>query len=1331
MSTRPVFQRSTRTHFNRPPGEKVDIPPPPQMPQHPGFPWQGIAGGVSISALYYMSSMGHSGGGGNPFFIAISPVVGALFSVIQFLVEKKKYSTKCAEREENYEALLKDRLAVLNRLREEQKSNALLCDPSPEECCRIVPALDRRLWDRSPGDPDFLSPRIGHGLLPFTAHMESSLNDNAAEVDPLVTMAQTVIKDFSTIDEMPINLPLMESGVVGISGEWESVLEAARLLVIQTASHHSPDEVKLITVYRQEEAVYWEWMRWLPHTWTDDYSHRFLARTEQGTRELLKKMQETLNRRKLLARAVDNQSSPAIPFYIFIFSDPRVTSKESLAGQLITHGKSMGAVTIFLAPREELLPKGCNALVSVEGESAHLKVLIDGIRSISCTRDHISLEAADNFARSIAPVSLQRLVGHDALPPLVTLFEILNCRQPQELDILSLWQSSEPFSSLAVPVGRIQGGDLFLLDIHEKSHGIHGLIAGTTGSGKSEFLQTLVTSLALHFHPHELSFLFVDFKGGGTAKIFSEIPHLAGSMTNLEGHLVERARVSIDGEKRRREKLLAASGTGTINEYLKKRRQGKEMEPLPLLLIVVDEFAELATEEPEFMKELIKVARVGRSLGMFLVLATQKPAGVVNEQIWSNCNYRVCFRVQSTQDSLEVIKCPDAAALTGSGKAYIQVGNNEIFTLFQAAWGGVPYSAGDYHAIDPHEIVEVNLNGARRSLTDSGAMHRGETHSQDTQAQVLLSYIATTARQTGIERLQGPWLPPLPTSTTLDEIKTEGGWDGAAWAPSPSWMNPVVGLLDDPASQQQGPMTIDLAKAGHILVYGAPGTGKTTFVETLIISLAMAHKPEDLSLYLLDFGGRYLTLFKELPHAGAVILPDDRERLERLYRFIQKEMELRKELFASCGVKTLEAYRSTGDERLPAIVVIVDNFAGFINSYPDDDEYLAAIAREGGNLGIHLVITAHSPNLIRFKVTNNITLSVAFELAEKSDYSAALNASGVFSLPRIPGRGLVNYKPPLEFQTALAAPGGTESERNTALRSLVEKMAALWKGKRAKQIPSLPREVSLDSLLQPRLEWEGSGDPVSVKATVGIDAEDLEPFSISLPDGPHFLVTGPAQSGKSTLLQTMIISLALRFPPEKVKFCLVDFRSRALVPFKNLPHTTAYCTSDETIDAALMNLTEEIQRRKDEIARTEEKGEGEESNARSQLASIVFVMDEFEAFMSESFSAKEKLMTLLRMQAPGFHFIVSSASSELSSNWDELASLIKKFRTGFLLGSCDQSDLDLLGIKLPFGRVIGDLSAGNGFFAKRQKYIRVKCASPSIGKVAIPEWIGAAQGRKS
>jgi DNA segregation ATPase FtsK/SpoIIIE, S-DNA-T family len=1310
--TRPVFQRSPRTHFCKPSGEKVEIPPPSSLPQQPGFPWQGLTGGVSLGALYFMNSLGPHKNVANPLVLAATPAIGAIISAIQFLVEKKRYTTKCQEREKNYRAFLEERFATLTRLREEQRSEAQICNPSPGECVRLVLDLDRNLWIRSPRDSDFLSLRLGTGSQSFASKVESSVNDPSLEPDPLILMVQSKLKELVQIADMPVCLPLKESGVVGISGEWDSVQETVRLLVLQLTAHHSPDEVKIVALYQQDDALNWEWMRWLPHTWTDDYSYRFLSRTDKGNRELLKKMQDMVSRRKLSGRTEELRAITQLPFFVFLFSDSQMAVREPLVGQLLSYGSSVGALTVFLSPKEELLPKGCQALLSVGKESAELKLLAGTMTSLSYARDTISLEKIDEYARAMAPISLQKIVAHDSLPTLVTLFEMFNCRQVQELDILSLWKSSEPYQSLAVPVGKTQGGDPFFLNIHEKTHGIHGLVAGTTGSGKSEFLQSFVTALATHFHPHELSFLFVDFKGGGTAKIFNEIPHLVGAMTNLEGNLVERARVSIDGERRRREKLLAARGVNSINEYIKKRRQGKDFEPLPLLLIIVDEFAELATEEPEFMKELIKVARVGRSLGMFLILATQKPAGVVNEQIWSNCNYRVCFRVQTAQDSLEVLKCPDAADLTGSGRAYIQVGNNEVFSLFQAAWGGVPFSAGDYQAVDPHEIVEVNLNGTRRSLTGTCAPVAEEARNQ---GQVLLSYIATLARQAGIERLQGPWLPPLPLKIVLDELQPKGRFDGAGWKAPGDWLRPVVGLLDDPAQQKQGTLVLDLAKAGHMALYGAPGKGKTTFVETLIMSLAGAHTPEELHLYLLDFGGRSLTRFKDLPHTGAVIFPDDRERLERLFRFVTKEMERRKELFASRGVKTLEAYRAAAAEPLPAIVVILDNFAGFANSYPDDDEHLAHMVREGGSLGLHLVVTAHNPNLIRFKITNNITLSATFGLAEKSDYSSALNASGLFSLPDIPGRGLINYKPPLEFQTALPAGGFSESEIDTALRGTIEKMSALWEGKRARPISTLPDVVPLDTLFSPVISWNGPLSLPALAAPVGIDADDLEPYSLSLNEGPHFLVTGPPRSGKSTFLQTAILSLASHLGPDALRFILVDFHSRLFQPFKNLPHLKACCSGDEDLDKNLQELTQELQSRADAVGR---------GQAREQdFPAILLIVDDFETFINESFSAKEKLGPLLKAHMPGFHCLVSAQSQELASNWDELASQVKKFRAGLLLGSSDQSDLDLLGIQLPFGRAAGNLAAGTGYFAKHQKCTKIKIASPSHGKTVLAGWV--------
>ena len=753
MPTRPTFQRSPRTHFCRPAEGKVEVPAFPAAPQHPGFPWQGLTGGMSIAVLYFINLLCQKTGQANGDILAGAPIVGALVSLIQFGIEKGIYRKKCSLREKKYRALLNELVSSLNTVRDGQRSDALTCSPPPQECRRIVLDRDRRLWARSPRDNDFLSLRIGTGTLPFNVKLQPPLKDQALENDPLVNAAQEVIKDFSTISGMPVLVPLQDAGIVGIAGNRDQVLEMSRLLLVQMAAFHSPDELKIAAVYRQEDAMAWEWMRWLPHVWSDDYSSRFLSRSGAGNRALLKTMHDKLNRRRQAGRTEDLQ--PRLPVHVFIFPEPQAVIHEPLVNLLLSSGKSLGALSIFLADKEEMLPKECQALVTVDGESAHVKLPADSIDNAASAVDHISLDVADELARAMAPMSLQRHTGAGAPPPLVTLFEIMQCRHLQELNILNLWRSGEPFQSLSAPVGMMQGGELFALDIHEKAHGIHGLVAGTTGSGKSEFIQTFVASLAVHFHPHEMTFLFVDFKNGGTARMFRDIPHLAGIITELEGHSAEHVRASIDGERKRREKMLESAGVNTINEYIRKRRQGKAPEPLPLLLVVVDECAELAAQESEFMRELIRLARVGRRLGMFLLLGTQKPGGVVDEQLWSNCNYRVCFRVQTSQDSIDVLKCPDAASLTGSGRGYAQVGNNEIFTLFQAAWGGVPYSSGDYQALDSLEIVEVNLDGTKRSLTGTQA---AGTEEAGTQIEVLLSHIAATARQAGIERLKSPWL---------------------------------------------------------------------------------------------------------------------------------------------------------------------------------------------------------------------------------------------------------------------------------------------------------------------------------------------------------------------------------------------------------------------------------------------------------------------------------------------------------------------------------------------------------------------------------------------
>ncbi|HEY3367380.1 MAG TPA: type VII secretion protein EssC [Symbiobacteriaceae bacterium] len=1318
----PVFPRSPRILPELPGGE-VEIPAPVPAPAAPHASLtsvlMSILPGLAGPLLMYLFARPAGAKPSTYMFYSIPMMaIGALLQIGNLYAQRQKYERELAAREQRYQDLLKRHGQDLDRSRLQQQTALQGLDPDPAECLARVERLDARMWERSPRDADFLALRLGLGQVPLAVTVKAPRLEGAAEPDPLARQARGLADQFARVDGVPIRLALPEVGVAGLAGPRSSVLAAARSLALNIATHHSPDEVKLVALFPEQEADDWAWLRWLPHTWTDDQRVRLLAVEREGAHRLLTSLYDQLNRRKL--QAGTQKESGTLPVFVFLLAAPQLLENEPLAPLLLREGPALAAFAVVLAERKELLPKECRSIVDLTGGGGLLLQTAPIRSQTTFSPDEVSGELAERLSRAMAPVRPGQMGAAAEIPGQVTLLDLLGAGRVEGLDVLNRWRQCEPYRSLAVPVGLRAGGERLLLDLHERGHGPHGLVAGATGAGKSELLQTLIASLAVAYHPHDVAFVMVDYKGGGMANAFKDLPHLVGTITNLEGNLARRALAALKAELKRRQKLLGEAGVNHIDAYMRARVEGRRLEPLPHLMVVVDEFAELKAEQPEFMRELISAVRVGRSLGVHLVLATQKPAGVVDEQIWSNTRFRLCLRVERPQDSQEVIKCPDAAFITGSGRAYFQVGNNERFELFQAGWGGAPYLPDAGNAGDAVRVFEVALEGAR--LPVGAASERpAAPAARQTELQALMTHLQAVAEQAAIAPLKGPWLPPLPQQVSLAELgpggeswRTAGVEAGEGWATG-GWLAPVIGLVDDPEHQVQEPLRISLARDGHLAIYGAPGSGKTTLVQTLVTSLARTYSPADVHIYLVDASGRTLSGFAGLPHVGGVILGDEAERVNRLLRFLLQELEGRKARFAGAGVNTLAAYRRARGEQLPAIVVIMDNYPAFAAAYPDGEEQVVPLVREGGNLGIHLVLTAASPAGIRSKVAANINMSVALQLADRSDYSTAVGRTGGLEPAPVPGRGLVKGNPPLEFQAALPILDETEWDRSAALRAYIGELERAWTGPRPAPVRVLPEVVSLSEV--GFLSQVGSlSEVVETEATrlavpVGLEVESLAPFAVDLQDGPHFLITGPVESGKTNLLRTWLLSLAAHLPPERLQLWLVDMGMGGLAPLRNLPQVRAYIADGTHAGGLLDEIAGELQDRRQAVEAARRTGDGRPGLPDGYPALVVAV-DDFECFRDGvPAGIKERLEQIIRRERGlGLHLLVAGQSVAFNQGYDPLTKALKELQTGFLLGSSDQGDLAIFNLRLPMGEGGKLLPPGLGYYARRGRYRKVKAA---------------------
>ena len=445
----------------------------------------------------------------------------------------------------------------------------------------------------------------------------------------------------------------------------------------------------------------------------------------------------------------------------------------------------------------------------------------------------MNLSEMDVFSRQLSNFKVWENASNAAIPDMLTFLDMYKTSRVEDLDMYHKWLENRTYESMRSLIGQKAGEQPVYLDIHEKYHGPHGLVAGTTGSGKSETLQTYILSLVLNYHPHEVAFILIDYKGGGMAQSFIGLPHLAGVITNLGGNQTTRALLSINAEIKRRQRIFNEYKIKHIDAYIELYRNGEAEEPMPHLLIIADEFAELKKEQPDFVRALVSAARVGRSLGINLILATQKPSGVVDDEIWSNTRFRICLRVADKQDSNEMLKRTDAAYITGTGRGFLQVGNDEIFDEFQSGWSGAPYTPEvPFNDDSKAKAVIIGLTGKPEAVKKK-KKKKGDNVKKFTQLDAMVQYAANLAEENHIKPLRQIWLPPLPGLFYLDDLELT--WDEKQ-------IKLPVGLADDPQNQRQFPVYLDFIRDGHLLICGSAGSGKTSLVQTILYGAALPVK---------------------------------------------------------------------------------------------------------------------------------------------------------------------------------------------------------------------------------------------------------------------------------------------------------------------------------------------------------------------------------------------------------------------------------------------------------------------------------------------------------
>lgn len=1051
-------------------------------------------------------------------------VVSVIFSVQGFFKNRKKYKEDKKERVELYHLYLKDKAKDLEQLSRKQREGMFYHFPAIEDLTKMVKRYDSRIYEKTPLHFDFLAYRLGLGKVPTSYELKYGQEERSGKKDALEEEGYALFQAHQKIDNLPI-VASLNRGPVGYVGPRPIVLEQLQLLVAQLAVFHSYHDLTIIPIIPEEEKESWDWMRWLPHATLQDMNVRSFVYNQRTRDQVLNSLNQILKLRKAQKEEEKaNDTKIFHPHYVVLITDETLILDHVIMEFFREDPTELGCSIIYVADVLSSLSENIQTVISIKDRNQGQLLLQEGVlRELDFQLDHFP-EGYDKEAisRGLAPLKhIQQLKS--SIPDSVTFLEMYQAETFSDLKVLSRWESHAPYQSLAVPIGLRGKDDLVYLNLHEKAHGPHGLIAGTTGSGKSETIQSYILSLAVNFHPHDVAFLLIDYKGGGMANLFKDLPHLLGTITNLDGAQSMRALASINAEIHRRERLFGQYGVNHINQYQKKFKLGEATEPLPHLFLISDEFAELKVNQPDFIKELVSIARVGRSLGVHLILATQKPSGVVDDQIWSNSRFKLALKVADRGDSMEMLRTADAAQITQTGRAYLQVGNNEVYELFQTAWSGADYQPEkDQLGIEDHTIYLINELGQYEVLNQdlSGLDMAEEIKEVPTELDVIVQEINHLHQQEGIAAVAQPWLPPLKERITLDELDKV--------VPIKAWQkrtapSVLIGVADIPQAQKQEAVAIDLSKDGNILLYGSPGTGKTTFLQTVAMDLARKQSPENLTMYLLDFGTNGLAPLSQLPHVADSLLLDQTEKIQKFIRIINRELDRRKKLLSEHGVGTIALYREVTGKQEPTMVILMDSYESMKDEPYETDLFklFMRISREGLSIGVHLIITASRQNNLRAQLYSNFKHQLTLPQNDISEVRGIVGATPLAAtMEDIKGRALMKRDEVDVVQFALPVAGDNDIQIINNLRDQVQSLKEMWTGHTPAGIPMVPDELT-------EAAFYGREDVAALldegKVPLGLDLENVQPLSWDLIKG-NLLYIFEQEWQKLNIINTMLLS---------------------------------------------------------------------------------------------------------------------------------------------------------------------------------------------------------------
>ena len=1312
--TTALVHRPGRITRPRPAPAALAVEPPPLLPEG--------GGSAGLQALLPLAGAGSSMTLMLVFRGSPLAAVGALVMVLTILATGVLVVSQRGQATRNRRAQRERYLDHLEDLRErlrfeedDARAAARTLDPPPSALVDVVrdPA---RLWERRRRDRDFLAPRLGTGALPGRA---LELRDQGSAVQPsdpfMLAEARLLARRFAVVPDLPLCLPLDLAGDVSVVGPREEVLAVARALLLQVSALHAPEDVALAVARPASRAEDWEWAQWLPHVADPDQRGAAgpLVRVADGLGPLA----------DLLAHELEERASTAARARRTVFDDGSVRLLQRLVVLVDTDGAvaaplplpdrnaaavELGITVVHLVSDRLAEPGEVTARVTVGGGRLVVEQLRGEPVRVEGTPDEVPVGLADGLARLLAPLRL----SEDSYE------ETGSARSADALELLELpdvadgepgppWRVRSERDLLRVPLGIDDDGRAVVLDLKEPAQlgmGPHGLCVGATGSGKSELLRTLVLSLLATHPPEQLSMVLVDYKGGATFAPFAGLPHVAGLITNLADDLalVERAHSSLAGEVKRRQQVLKDAGVSDIIDHGLLRATRPDLPPLPHLLVIVDEFGELLTAEPDFIELFLSIGRIGRSIGVHLLLSSQRIEGGKLKGLDTYLSYRLGLRTFSEAESRTVLDTPDAFALPAlPGYGYLKV-DTSTYRRFKAAYvsGPVPGPA-DEQAEQAAPALVVPLPRSGRLPSAQPADGRVARLPDRTSGPTLLSTLVQ--RLAGAAPANAPvWLPPLPPAIALDAVAgpVRPG-PGGLRLPTGSPLRVPVGLLDDPARQWQGRWDLDLTRAGgHLAVVGGPRSGRSTLLRTLVLSLALTASPREVAVYAVDLLGGGLLPLADLPHVGGVASRGDRERVRRTLEEVVTMLETRERVFREHQLDSVEALRAAHAEgRVPElpvadVVVVLDGYGQLSGDFEDVEPLVHALAARGGSYGVHLVVTVGRWGEVRAAQQAAFGTRVELRLNDPGDSGVGRKLAATLSAEQ-PGRALTDAG--LVGHVALPRIDGRAdpASGSPALAQAVAAVRAAAAGPSAPPVRVLPRVLPDSHLPGPAVE------PVAVP--LGLCETDLSSVGVDLfAEDQHLVVLGDGGSGKTNVLRLLARGLVARYSADELVVAVVDPR-RGLAGVVPEDHLGGYAGGAPAAAQLAAAVTRELERRA-----ADEPGRGTATAALAGPGApagprIVLLVDDLDVLTAAGSNPLAPLLPHLASGRDlGLHVVATRRVAGAARGLFEpfLLAVRESGATGLLL-SGDRSEGQLLG-----GVRARDLPPGRGLLVRAGGAVR-------------------------